>query len=136
MNKDNYLWPEDATYGDLYDPAMEVKTKEEALAYLDRIVRYQKAISGHKNIDLVGLKKNIGYWAGYRDHETRERVERLFECEHPAFGAIKDVPPPTPGEALLLGINRGSGKGPQTLIQLRGILALSFEVVPASSVFP
>ena len=35
-------------------------------------------------------KSNLGYFAGYYDHETRMRVERLFKCSHPVFGVAKE----------------------------------------------
>jgi hypothetical protein len=49
-------------------------------------------------------RTNLGYWAGYRDTATRERVERLFRCEHPVFGKIAERGPPTAEEAFRLGV--------------------------------
>lgn len=37
-------------------------------------------------------RRALGYYAGYFDHETRLRVERLFRCEHPYFGAAAKGP--------------------------------------------
>ena len=71
------------TFGETYDHAMTIETQEEA----------------------EGLARgNLGYWAGYFDHATRERVERLFRCEHPVFGSVAEKGPPTPEEAFRLGV--------------------------------
>jgi hypothetical protein len=48
-------------------------------------------------------RANLGYYAGYYSTATRERVERLFSCAHPIFGAIASAGAPTPAEALLSG---------------------------------
>lgn len=119
MNKDKDLWPEGSTYGDLYDPAMMVQTKEEATAYLDKLVRYQAAHGVSSDVATKSIKTNLAYWAAYGDNERRERVERLFECEHPYFGAIKDFGGLKTEEAMQLGLNRARSEGPQTLVELR-----------------
>ncbi len=46
---------------------------------------------------------NLGYFAGYYDSETRERVERLFKCSHPVFGAIAACGQPSVKEAWAAG---------------------------------
>lgn len=51
--------------------------------------------------------KIVGYYAGYYDSETRERVERLFMCAHPVFGSIADNGAPTPDEAYDAGFEMG-----------------------------
>lgn len=45
----------------------------------------------------------MGYYAGYYDAETRERVERLFGAVHPIFGSVRN----TPEEILKAGIEMG-----------------------------
>jgi hypothetical protein len=55
----------------------------------------------------TAVRVGIGYFAGYFDNATRERVERLFECEHPYFGSIAKNGPPTASEALEIGIAFG-----------------------------
>lgn len=49
------------------------------------------------------LRADLGYFAGYYSNETRERVERLFNCEHPYFGKISVNGPPTPEEVFRMG---------------------------------
>lgn len=113
------IWDSGTTYGDLYDPAMEVQTKEEANAYFKKLQDLQSANGVPPEISEKVLKVNLAYWAAYGDDERRERIERLYDCEHPIFGAFKKNGSPTTQEAGDLGINRGSGKGPQTLNELR-----------------
>ena len=36
-------------------------------------------------------KDNIGYFAGYYDKETRRRLYKLFNTEHPVFGVREDI---------------------------------------------
>jgi len=49
---------------------------------------------------------DTGYYAGYYDHETRERVERLFNCTHPIFGDAA-THQPTAEESLNAGLAMG-----------------------------
>ena len=49
-------------------------------------------------------RHNLGYFTGYYSHETRARVERLFRCAHPVFGAIAVNGPPSPEQAFKLGL--------------------------------
>ena len=52
-------------------------------------------------------RSNLGYYAGYFSNEVRERVERLYKCEHPIFGAIAKKGPPTPEQAFAMGLKMG-----------------------------
>lgn len=66
------------------------------------------------------VRDNLGYFAGYYDAETRERVERLYNCQHPIFGKISEHGIPTPEEAFELGREMGSGaSNVVTLAELR-----------------
>ena len=81
------------TYGELYGPAMKIKTKDEADAYFKEILEYCRA-NGETDAGLErDIRDNLGYYAGYYDDETRIRVEELFECAHPMFGKAKDGSP-------------------------------------------
>ena len=97
------------TIGEKYRPAMEIKTQEEADNYFEDLVEHNLAMRQRREeIPDVELAKkverhNLGYYAGYYDSETRERVERLFKCCHPVFGAIAEKGQPTPEEAFELG---------------------------------
>lgn len=85
---------EKRTYGETLGPAMDMTDPEEAkafkAAYVSWMVRTQD-IDEEEATDLVN--QNLGYYAGYYDHETRLRVEELFECSHPVFGSAEDGPP-------------------------------------------
>jgi hypothetical protein len=91
------------TIGDKYRPAMAITTQAEADAYLEKCVRHTMAF-GKDRKDAERIEKsNLGYYAGYYDHETRARVERLFGCAHPVFGAISNGAP-SPEQSLEAGI--------------------------------
>lgn len=94
---------------DKYGPAMSMQTQEEADAYFELLTNHNLA---HQALEGKPLsqeyaekveKMNLGYFAGYYDSETRERVERLFKCSHPVFGSIEDNGPPAAKDALKAG---------------------------------
>jgi hypothetical protein len=45
------------------------------------------------------ILSNIGYYTGYLDNATADRVMELFDTEHPVFGKTH----PTPEEAFRMG---------------------------------
>lgn len=118
---DTQIWSSATTYGDLYDPAMKVQTKEAAAAYFKKLQDLQSENGVHPDISENILKVNLAYWAAYGSNEQRERIERLYDCEHPYFGSFKENGRPTTDEASELGTNRAKGDGPQTLSDLRKI---------------
>lgn len=113
------IWSSSATYGDLYDPAMEVQTKEEADAYFKKLQDLQSKNGVHPEISEKILKVNLAYWAAYGGDEQRERIERLYDCAHPYWGSFKENGQPTIREVEQLATNRAKGEGPQTLTDLR-----------------
>jgi hypothetical protein len=54
---------------------------------------------------------NIGYYTGYLDHDTADRIMELFDTEHPIFGRTH----PTPEEAFRLGRELGEQMKRRTL---------------------
>jgi hypothetical protein len=99
---------------DKYEPAMSITDQAEADAYLAACVEHtQRATPPElgavipKPLAEAIERANIGYFAGYYDNETRERVERLFRCEHPVFGSIAKNGPPTPEQVLAAGRDLG-----------------------------
>lgn len=76
------------TIGEKYGPAMEIKDQSAADAYFKELVAhcmgFGKSYQEAQSIE----RRNLGYYAGYYSNETRERVERLFNCSHPIFGSI------------------------------------------------
>jgi hypothetical protein len=101
--------PEKLTIGEAYGPAMQITDQAEANAYFQRLVDrhmtyFRKTRSQAEEIE----RQNLGYYAGYYDNETRRRVEALFGCAHPIFGALSAVGAPTPEEALQEGRSMAS----------------------------
>jgi hypothetical protein len=78
------------TNGEKYGPAMEIIDQAAADEYFERLVEHLLANSEVRNrAEAEQIERsNLGYYAGYYSNETRERVERLFRCGHPIFGAI------------------------------------------------
>jgi len=86
--------------------AMEVQSQEEADAYFEKCVEHMMRIEGCSREEAIRIEKsNLGYFAGYYDSETRERVERLFRCSHPIFGSIAENGEPSPEEAFNAGVD-------------------------------
>lgn len=78
--------PEQMAFGELYGPAMEITTREDAALYFEGLVQHilKYWLNNREEVERVVLS-NIGYCAGYYDAKTRERVYRLFNTEHPAM---------------------------------------------------
>lgn len=101
----NGEFPDDATLGEIYNPAMDVQTEAEAEAYLARIIRaLQRAHPEMAEAEATECAlSNVGYWTGYCSDATAERVKRLYHTTHPIFGDAKL----TPDELLRLGMEYG-----------------------------
>jgi len=95
------------TYGECLGPAMQITDIADAKQYFDAYIAYLQKFSaefeGGKTAEQIA-KINLGYYAGYYSDETRERVERLFDCSHPYFGKIVAYKV-TPEEAFDIGYN-------------------------------
>ena len=104
------MLPDKVTIGDKYRPAMEITEQAAADAYFEECVEHVMRICSLTREEAEKCERsNLGYFAGYYDHEMRARVERLFKCAHPVFGAIADKGAPTAEEALLP-VSRGVAK--------------------------
>lgn len=100
--------PKVITIGDKYGPAMEITEQAEADAYFERCVEHSM-LFGKSRTEAEALERhNLGYYAGYYDGATRERVERLYRCSHPIFGAVATRGHPTAEEAFTIGRLIGS----------------------------
>ena len=99
---------------------MQVTTQVEADRYFAELISEARKENGARSVEEIisTLRSNLGYYAGYYDEDTRRRVERLFHCAHPIFGAIETTPPPIPEEAFELGKRMVDDKG-ITLEQIR-----------------
>ena len=88
------------TLHEKYGPAMKVETKEEADAYFEECVAHCMTFGKSREDSERIERSNIGYFAGYYDFETRQKVERLFGAPHPVFGSSQ----PTAQEAFDAGV--------------------------------
>jgi hypothetical protein len=105
---------ETLTYGECLGPAMKITDEADARQYFEGYVAFiEKAFKKEPRQDEKTAadvaRINLGYYAGYYDSETRERVERLFKCAHPVFGSIKTNGAPTSRKPLTQG-NEWAGK--------------------------
>lgn len=99
--------PKSMTIGQCYDPAMLITDQAKADAYFQLLVDRSMTYFGKTREEAEQVERiNLGYYAGYCNAETRHRVEKLFRCSHPVFGAIAAVGAPAPEEALQEGIER------------------------------
>lgn len=102
--------PATITIGEKYGPAMSITDQAAADAYFERCVQHTIDRFAKTRAEAEAIERsNLGYYAGYYDNETRARVELLFRCAHPVFGAIAKVGAPTGEEALQAGLDRGRG---------------------------
>lgn len=91
--------PSKITIGHKYGPAMQIETKEEADEYFEACVQHCMSF-GKSREDATNIERqNIGYFAGYQDGKTRDRVYSLFGTAHPIFGRTT----PTPEAAMEAG---------------------------------
>jgi len=89
------------TYGEKYLPAMTLSDQAEADAYFEECVQHYMHLMSVGRAEAEECeRRNLGWFAGYFDNDTRARVERLFRCAHPIFGAIAVNGPPTPEQAF------------------------------------
>lgn len=95
--------PSKITIGDKYGPAMKMTDAAEASDYFERCVQHTMTFGTDRKEAERIERTNLGYYAGYYDNETRRRVEKLFACSHPIFGAISKVGAPTSEEAMQAG---------------------------------
>lgn len=100
--------PDRITIGEKYSPAMKITDPQEAQAYFEECVIHCMRDGKTREEAEAMERSNLGYYAGYYDSKTRARVERLFNCSHPIFGAIADKGTPTPTKALEQGLRRGA----------------------------
>ena len=94
------------TIGEKYDPAMKITDPEEAKRYFELAVEHTMSRGRSRKEAIEIEKSNLGYYAGYCSNETRLRVEKLFCCQHPVFGAASQGIP-TPKEAFEMGVELG-----------------------------
>lgn len=95
---------DEATFGDLLSPAMEIAKagdREAAREYVDAYAEYLSRRNPEWSAQQVEdcIHSNLGYFAGYYDTDTRRAVQDVFNALHPFFGSTD----PTPEEAFEAG---------------------------------
>lgn len=83
--------PDVITVGQKYGPAMKITERAHAYAYFEELVRHCMRGTGSTRRE-AELREwaNLGYYAGYFNPDTRERVARLFPRPDPACALIDD----------------------------------------------
>ena len=87
------------------ESAIEAKSNLEAKKILQHLVfKFQTRNKGVSDEDAtLIIKSRIGYYAGYFDDSVRERVEQLYDTEHPMFGKFVEMGAPSSAEAYQCG---------------------------------
>ncbi len=95
---------DELTFGQILHPAMNVTDAFEAAQYKGEYIAYImiKQNKSYEEAERIA-NSNLGYFAGYYDEETMQRVNRLFRTVHPIFGTKT----PTPEEAFEMGRRMG-----------------------------
>jgi hypothetical protein len=87
---------------------MDAQDQATADALFEALVHECMEVAGSTREDAERIQRsNIGYFAAYYGNETRERVERLYRCEHPQLGAIAKTGPLSPREVFEIGYEMG-----------------------------
>ena len=97
--------PKEMTIGEKYGPAMKITDPQEAAEYFEACVQHNMSFGTSRQEAERIERINLGYFAGYCSTETRERVERLFNCEHPIFGKVSENGVPSTEQAIEAGRN-------------------------------
>ena len=86
-------FPDTISYGEKYGPAMEIRDQADADVYFDRCVEHlMRRRPEMSRTDAERIERgNLGYFAGYYNAETMERVNRLFRTTHPVFGGTAPI---------------------------------------------
>jgi len=97
------------SFREMLAPAMKITEPKEATEYLEAMVQHNMERHGQSREEATHIQKsNLAFFAGYYDHETRLRVENMFGCIHPVFGAAVDGPM-SPQKAFEMGALFGAG---------------------------
>lgn len=92
------------TYQQQFDEAIACTDKKQADRWLAlEITRYQQAFGHTKDQAKEVILENLGYIAGYYDHETAQKVYHLFGAVHPIFGTATYHQDVTPESAFRAG---------------------------------
>ena len=76
------------TVREMMDGALACKTEADADAWMATEIERRTREYGQSPATAEAiLRENLGYCAGYYDHEAAEKVRLLFGATHPIFGS-------------------------------------------------
>jgi len=101
-----YVFADKITIRDKYAPGMTITDPVEAAEYFEACVEHTMRFGPARAKAEVIERANLGYYAGYYDTETAQRVYHLFGAAHPIFGTTA----PTPEEALAAGMKAAKAR--------------------------
>jgi hypothetical protein len=74
--------PDGKTIGELYEPAMKIKSRKKARPYLEMLVDRCVRVWGLSRADAVQQElANLRYYSGYFGMDVRNRVAKFFRAE-------------------------------------------------------
>jgi hypothetical protein len=77
MEKPDFTQP-NLTVGQMYGPAMKITEPADAQAYFDQLVAYLQSHEKTREEAEALARSNLGYFSGYYDLETMQRVGQLY----------------------------------------------------------
>lgn len=93
-------FPDVVSIGQMYGPAMKIRTREEAQDYFERLVEWTVKHEGLAREEAEKTEiRNLANYAGNFNPTTAYRVLKLFWGAHPLFGVVG----PTAKEAFEAG---------------------------------
>lgn len=102
--------PMDKTYAQQFKEALKCKNKKEAESWLEKeIKRYGLEFKRDEKDAREIILYNLGYMAGYYDHDTAMKIHELFGVDHPIFKSHDYHKTLTPQEAFDAGRRLGAG---------------------------
>ncbi len=92
------------TLTEIFDTAKKIKSEEGASLLVRAAVLdlFKQTDDTEEDLDKA-VRQNLAYMAGYCGTDVRERIEKLFKCEHPVFGSIAEMGVPTSRESFMCG---------------------------------
>jgi hypothetical protein len=68
-----------------------VQTREEAAAYYEKLIEIEVTEEFRdRAVATILVRWHIGYSFGYQIAEERDRLERLYDIDHPVLGSIRE----------------------------------------------
>ena len=93
----------------VFDILLSAKNKQEASCLFDIYIKHlmENNIDLTKECIIERAKSNIGYFACYYGADEQDKIQNLYKCVHPIFGAVDDSKQIDQEEILATGIKIG-----------------------------